>query len=128
MVHPGRPPTAFERRVYALTAAIPPGRVATYATLAQVLGSVGATRAVGQALRRNPYAPAVPCHRVVAAGGKLGGFSGQTEGVQIQRKVALLAGEGVAVAAGACAPRALLTAAELAAAAKTAAMPRCLAE
>jgi methylated-DNA-[protein]-cysteine S-methyltransferase len=126
MVNPGRPPTAFERRVYALTAAIPQGRVATYATLAAVLGSTGATRAVGQALRRNPFAPTVPCHRVVAAGGKLGGFSGATEGPNIQRKIRLLAGEGVAVADGACAASALLTPAELARAAQAAAAPACL--
>lgn len=130
MVHPGRPPTTFERHVYALTAAIPPGRVSTYATLAAVMGKGGAARAVGQALRRNPYAPTVPCHRVVAAGGRLGGFSGQWGEAtpNVQRKAALLVGEGVAVAAGACGRGALLTPAELEAAARTAVPPPCLAE
>ena len=71
---PDRPPTAFERRVYTACSAIPAGRVATYGVLADVLAS--SARAVGQALRRNPYAPRVPCHRVVAAGQGLGGFSG----------------------------------------------------
>lgn len=72
---PPRPPTAFEKRVYEATSAIPKGRVSTYGELAKLLKS--SPRAVGGALRRNPFAPRVPCHRVVAAGGAaLGGFSG----------------------------------------------------
>ena len=54
--------------------AIPKGKVSTYGALSQVLKS--SPRAVGQALRRNPYAPQVPCHRVVASTLELGGFSG----------------------------------------------------
>ncbi|PRW59512.1 RING-2 [Chlorella sorokiniana] len=71
---PNRPPTAFESRLYAVCKCIPAGRVATYGVMAEVLGS--APRACGQALRRNPYAPVVPCHRVIAASLELGGFSG----------------------------------------------------
>lgn len=65
----------FSRRVYDLTRAIPPGRTRTYGELARELGDVHLARAVGQALGHNPFAPVVPCHRVVAAGGASGGFS-----------------------------------------------------
>jgi methylated-DNA-[protein]-cysteine S-methyltransferase len=67
----------FHRRVYALTRAIPPGRTLTYGELAAQLGEPGAARAVGQALGANPFAPVVPCHRVLAAGGRSGGFSAE---------------------------------------------------
>ena len=65
----------FDRRVYAQTAAIPPGRVRTYGEIAADLGEPGAAREIGAALARNPFPLIVPCHRVVAAGGRLGGFS-----------------------------------------------------
>jgi methylated-DNA-[protein]-cysteine S-methyltransferase len=65
----------FQQRVYALARAIPPGRVVTYGELARQLGEPGASRAVGQALGHNPFAPVVPCHRILAAGGRSGGFS-----------------------------------------------------
>ena len=64
----------FDRRVYEVARGIPPGRVLTYGEIASRLGT-GNARAIGQALGRNPFAVIVPCHRVVAAGGKLGGFS-----------------------------------------------------
>ncbi|MBV9578842.1 MAG: methylated-DNA--[protein]-cysteine S-methyltransferase [Chloroflexi bacterium] len=65
----------FERRVYALARAIPAGQTATYGQLATRLGDPLLARDVGQALGRNPFPIVVPCHRVLAAGGKLGGFS-----------------------------------------------------
>jgi methylated-DNA-[protein]-cysteine S-methyltransferase len=65
----------FHRRVYALAQAIPPGQTRSYGELAAALGEPGAARAVGQALGRNPFAPLVPCHRVLAAGHRAGGFS-----------------------------------------------------
>jgi len=65
----------FERRVYAETRAIAPGTTLTYGEVAARIGEPGAARAVGQALGRNPYAIIVPCHRVLAAGGAIGGFS-----------------------------------------------------
>jgi len=65
----------FHRRVYEAARAIPWGAATTYGALAKVAGAAGAARAVGQALARNPFALIVPCHRVVAAGGKTGGFS-----------------------------------------------------
>ena len=69
--------TAFHRRVYAITRAIPPGRTLTYGEVAEQLGEPGAARAVGQALGHNPFAPIVPCHRVLAARNAGGGFSAE---------------------------------------------------
>jgi len=66
---------AFERRVYEATRRLGPGQTSTYGELARELGEPGAARAVGTALGRNPWPLVVPCHRVLAAGGKLGGFS-----------------------------------------------------
>jgi methylated-DNA-[protein]-cysteine S-methyltransferase len=66
---------AFDRRVYAAARAIAPGRVVTYADLAARIGGASSARSVGQSLARNPFAIVVPCHRIVAAGGELGGFS-----------------------------------------------------
>jgi len=68
---------AFHRKVYEVTRAIPPGEVLTYGEVARRVGEPGAARAVGQALGHNPFAPVVPCHRVLAAGGKPGGFSAE---------------------------------------------------
>ncbi|MCC2675022.1 MAG: methylated-DNA--protein-cysteine methyltransferase [Ramlibacter sp.] len=68
---------AFHRRVYDVARAIPPGEVLTYGEVARRIGEPGASRAVGQALGRNPFAPVVPCHRVLAAGGRSGGFSAE---------------------------------------------------
>jgi methylated-DNA-[protein]-cysteine S-methyltransferase len=67
----------FHRRVYEVARAIPPGQVLTYGEVAKRLGDPGASRAVGQALGANPFAPVVPCHRVLAAGGRSGGFSAE---------------------------------------------------
>lgn len=64
----------FDRRVYEVARSIPPGRVLTYGEVAARLG-IDNARAIGQSLGRNPFAVIVPCHRVVAADGKLGGFS-----------------------------------------------------
>lgn len=64
----------FHQRVWKECAKIPKGRTITYGELARRLGKPGAARAVGQALGANPFAPIVPCHRVVAADGP-GGFS-----------------------------------------------------
>jgi methylated-DNA-[protein]-cysteine S-methyltransferase len=66
---------AFHQRVYALTRQIPAGRTASYGEIATQLGEPGTARAVGEALGRNPFPLIVPCHRVLAAGGKFGGFS-----------------------------------------------------
>lgn len=86
--------TPFQRRVYDETRRIPRGTVITYGELARRIGC-GSAQAVGQALRRNPFAPEVPCHRVVAADGSLHGFYGERSGVALGRKRALLESEGV---------------------------------
>jgi methylated-DNA-[protein]-cysteine S-methyltransferase len=66
----------FDRRVYELARTVPPGETITYGAIAKALGEEPMrARDVGQALARNPFAPIVPCHRVVAAGGQLGGYS-----------------------------------------------------
>ena len=85
--------TPFQRHLYMELLRVPRGTTITYGELAQRIGCRSA-QAVGQALRRNPYAPEVPCHRVVAADGTLGGFNGMREGEQIERKRTLLLEEG----------------------------------
>ena len=65
----------FDRRVYVEARAISPGETVTYGDIANRLGDAGLSRAVGQALGRNPIPIIVPCHRVLAAQGKMGGFS-----------------------------------------------------
>ncbi|MGH3437908.1 MAG: methylated-DNA--[protein]-cysteine S-methyltransferase [Sciscionella sp.] len=66
---------AFHRRVYEVTRTIPAGATTSYGEIAARLGEPGAAQAVGQALGHNPFPIVVACHRVLAAGGKLGGFS-----------------------------------------------------
>src|SRR5215831_1501158 len=67
--------TAFFRQVYEATREIPPGQTRTYGEIAKAAGQPGAAQEVGQAMAKNPVPIIVPCHRVSAAGGKLGGFS-----------------------------------------------------
>lgn len=83
----------FNARVYAIARTVPPGTTITYGEIAKRLGERDA-RDVGQAMGENPFAPIVPCHRVVAAGGKTGGFSA-TGG--IATKLRMLAIEGAEV-------------------------------
>lgn len=68
------PGMSFQQKVWAITARIPRGRVMTYADVARRLKTTG-YRAVGGALHRNPYAPQVPCHRVVGSDGQLTGYA-----------------------------------------------------
>jgi methylated-DNA-[protein]-cysteine S-methyltransferase len=82
----------FHRRVYEVVRTIPPGETMSYGEVAEEVGSPGAARAVGQALGRNPYAVVVPCHRVLAAGGKTGGFSAVGG---VSTKLRMLAAEGI---------------------------------
>ena len=84
-----RTPTKFEMRVYKALSEVPAGKVTTYALLAARIGCRSA-QAVGQALKRNPYAPRVPCHRVIASDFTLGGFAGHTSGSELKRKKKLL--------------------------------------
>ena len=85
----GVPP--FHQRVYEITRAIPPGETLSYGEVAARIGADGGARAVGQALGRNPFAIIVPCHRVLAAGGKVGGFSANG-GIATKRKLLAIAG------------------------------------
>ena len=90
--------TPFTQAVLRECAAIPRGRVATYGALAAAAGRPGAAQAVGNALHANPFAPTVPCHRVLPASLRLGGFEGQREGracASSAKKRALLEAEGV---------------------------------
>ena len=89
-----RPLTSFESRVYGALKEIPRGKVVTYTALADHL-NCGSAQAVGQALKRNPLAPVVPCHRVIRADGFMGGYSGECAGVRVERKRCILAAEGV---------------------------------
>jgi O-6-methylguanine DNA methyltransferase len=78
--------STFQRRVVAACRSIPRGRTSTYGKLAAAAGSSGAARAVGQVMRGNRTPLVVPCHRVVAAGGKLGGFSAP-QGLSLKRRL-----------------------------------------
>jgi O-6-methylguanine DNA methyltransferase len=84
----------FARRVLRLLTRIPPGRVVTYGDLARLAGRSGAARAVGS-LMRTARQPGLPYHRVIAAGGRLGGYGGSES-----LKASLLAAEGVIVRRG----------------------------
>lgn len=87
----------FDVRVYEAARRVGPGRKTTYGEIAREIGSPGAARAVGAALGRNPFAIVVPCHRVLAAGGKAGGFSARGG---VETKMRLLALEGVTLPFG----------------------------
>ncbi len=79
----------FDRKVYAAARRIPPGATLTYGEVAVRAGEPGGARAVGKALGRNPFAIIVPCHRVVAAGGRIGGFSANGGVVTKERLLAI---------------------------------------
>ena len=89
-----RRPTCFEGRVYAAVEEVPYGRVATYRSLAHHLGCRSA-QAVGQALKRNPSAPKVPCYRVIRVDGSLGGYVERDSGDPVAEKRSMLEREGV---------------------------------
>lgn len=84
-----RPGTAFQESVWRMVAAIGYGRTRTYMDLARELGSPGAVRAVGAANGANPLPIVIPCHRVVATGGGMGGYGG---GVELKRRLLALEG------------------------------------
>jgi O-6-methylguanine DNA methyltransferase len=84
--------TAFQRKVWRALVEIPRGATVTYGELARRVRQPKAARAVGGAVGANPVAVLVPCHRVLAAGGKIGGYAWGTE-----KKRALLKAEGVGV-------------------------------
>ena len=88
----------FHRRVYEVARTIPPGQTMTYGEIARKLGVPHESREVGQALGRNPVAIIVPCHRVLGADGKMGGFSANG-GVATKRRILEIEGAS-AVGAG----------------------------
>jgi methylated-DNA-[protein]-cysteine S-methyltransferase len=81
----------FNRRVYAIARAVPPGSTITYGAIAKQLGDPLLARDVGQALGQNPFTIVIPCHRVMAAGGKFGGFSAYG-GVETKRRMLQIEG------------------------------------
>ncbi len=87
---------SFTEKVYSLCRKISKGKVTTYKEIARALDTKG-YQAIGQALRCNPYAPHVPCHRVVKSDGSLGGFKGTTQGPEINEKIMLLRKEGILI-------------------------------
>jgi len=89
----------FDEEVWKLMEKIPKGKVTTYGLIARKL-KTRAYRAVGNACRKNPYAPRVPCHRVVRSDGSIGGFGGETSGKTVERKIRLLTKENVEVKNG----------------------------
>lgn len=80
--------TEFQQKVYDFVKTIPKGKTATYKEVAVAIGRPKAYRAVGNALNKNPFAPIVPCHRVIKSNGEVGGFASGT-----QKKVKLLQDE-----------------------------------
>jgi len=89
----------FDQKVWKLMESIPEGKVTTYGLIAKKLNT-RAYRAVGNACRRNPYAPKVPCHRVVKSDGSIGGFGGKTSGKTVERKIKMLKREKVEIMNG----------------------------
>lgn len=81
----------FHRQVFELARGIPAGTTSTYGEIAARLGDPGSARAVGEALARNPFPMVVPCHRVLAASGKLGGFSAHG-GAATKRRMLIIEG------------------------------------
>ncbi len=86
--------TQFQKKVWKALCKIPKGKTVTYAELAQKIGKPKAVRAVGTAVGKNPFAPEVPCHRVVRSDGTLGGYSGKGG---VATKIKLLKTEGVSL-------------------------------
>jgi methylated-DNA-[protein]-cysteine S-methyltransferase len=87
--------STFAKQVYIITSKVPKGKVTTYGQIAVTLGKIKGARAVGGALHNNPFAPKVPCHRVVMSNGKLGGFASGTK-----KKADLLKLEGIEIIGG----------------------------
>lgn len=84
--------TPFQKKVWKAMVKIPKGKVSTYGIVARAIGNPKAVRAVGFACNQNPFAPDVPCHRIVSSDGKLGGYAHGPA-----KKIALLKKEGIVV-------------------------------
>ena len=81
----------FNEKCYSILRRVPKGKITTYQELAHAL-KTRAYRAVGNAMRRNPYAPLVPCHRVIKSNGEIGGFASGTK-----KKIEMLKKEGIVI-------------------------------
>ena len=86
--------TKFQLKVWAYLSKIPRGRVKTYSQVAKAIGKPLAVRAVANAIGKNPYAPKIPCHRVIRSDGSLGGYSGKGG---LKTKRFLLKKEGIRI-------------------------------
>jgi methylated-DNA-[protein]-cysteine S-methyltransferase len=86
--------TELQYKIYIELLKIPAGKVTTYKQIAKQV-KCNSPRAIGQALKKNPYAPDVPCHRVVKSNLSLGGFAGSFEDDKVSKKLKLLISEGV---------------------------------
>jgi O-6-methylguanine DNA methyltransferase len=85
--------TPFQKKVYSLCRKVPEGKITTYAEIGKAIGKREQVyRAVGSALNKNPFAPRVPCHRVVKSDGSVGGFATGT-----RKKISLLEKEGIEI-------------------------------
>lgn len=87
--------TKFQHDVYTNLLSVPQGRVTTYKEIAKAM-NCNSAQAIGQALKKNPFAPDVPCHRVIRSDLTLGGFSGSITNKTVDNKKNLLQSEGVA--------------------------------
>lgn len=90
---------SFSQKVWVATKKIPQGKVATYAIIAKMIKCPKSARAVGNALNANPFAPVVPCHRVVRSDGSIGGFASGSK-----KKITLLSHEGIKIVNGKVTP------------------------
>ncbi len=86
--------STFNESCYALLRKVPKGKVTTYKDLAEAM-KTKAYRAVGNAMNKNPYAPKVPCHRVIKSNGEIGGFASGTK-----NKIKMLKSEGIIIENG----------------------------
>ena len=86
--------TFFQKKVWNYLKKIPKGRVKTYKQVAVGINRPKSARAVANACAKNPYAPKIPCHRVIRSDGRLGGYSGKGG---IKQKLRLLRSENVAI-------------------------------
>ena len=86
---------SFNERVWEKCKRIPKGKVSTYGEIAKAIGSKNSSRAVGNALNKNPFAPIVPCHRVIQSNGSIGGFATGSN-----KKIKMLKNEGIEIKNG----------------------------
>lgn len=86
--------TLFQKKVFDALKQIPKGKVSTYKLLGDYI-SCSSAQAIGQALKKNPNAPQVPCHRIIKSDLTIGGYFGKTSGETVLQKVELLTSEGI---------------------------------